>query len=473
MSGPYPTDPVLVVDDEAEIRSSVAAALLLSGITHVVECPDGDAAEREVRGRPFSAVVLDLTMPGLAGLPLLRSLLEECPQTPVIVATGTGDLETAVDCMKVGAFDFLTKPIDRTRLVTSVRHALERYETAREVNSLREGMLRAGPSDPAAFSAIVTADPAMHAIFRYMEALAPTALPVLVTGETGVGKELIARALHALSRRSGGFVAVNVAGLDDTLFADTLFGHMKGAFTGADSAREGMIAKAEEGTLFLDEIGDLAPESQIKLLRLLQEKEYLPLGTDRPRPTNARFVFATNLDMGRATENGRFRKDLLYRLKSHHIRIPPLRERPGDLPLLFEHFLEQSRRDDRQGEADGPPRNHPGAPRVLVPRQCPRARGSRLRRGRASPVPGTVPAELPRRHRAQGGRRSCLEPDDPSAADAADDPFAPLQRLPTLKGSSRMLIAEAMRRADGNQAVAAQMLGITRTALNRRLNRKA
>ena len=181
----------------------------------------------------------------------------------------------------------------------------------------------------------------MMGLFRYAEAIAPTSLPVLITGETGVGKELVARAIHSVSR-SGGFVPVNVAGLDDTLFADTLFGHVKGAYTGAETAREGMVAKAEEGTLFLDEIGDLAPESQIKLLRLLQEREYYPLGTDRPRPTTARFVFATNLDVSEATNEGRFRKDLLYRLRSHHIRIPPLRGRSRDLPALVDHFLDKA-----------------------------------------------------------------------------------------------------------------------------------
>ena len=291
MSRLYPAEAVFIVDDEAETRATVRTALLLAGITNIDDCADGDTASRRIHEREFAAVILDLMMPGRSGLELLPMILQERPETPVIVATGTGDLDTAVRCIRDGAFDYLQKPIDRTRLVTSLRHAIEKWETAREVSSLHEGFLARGPARPEAFAGIVSGDPSMLTVFKYAEAIAPTSLPVLITGETGVGKELMARAIHALSGRAGSFVAVNVAGLDDTLFADTLFGHVKGAYTGADSPREGMIAKAGEGTLFLDEIGDLAPESQIKLLRLLQEREYYPLGTDRPKPTNTRFVF--------------------------------------------------------------------------------------------------------------------------------------------------------------------------------------
>ena len=182
----------------------------------------------------------------------------------------------------------------------------------------------------------------MLQIFRYVEAIAPTALPVLITGETGVGKELVARATHALSGSKGNFVSVNIAGLDDTLFADTLFGHLRGAYTGADSTREGVVAKAEDGTLFLDEIGDLAANSQIKILRLLQEREYYVLGSDTPQPTSARFIFASNADLSKGGSHGGFRKDLLYRLQSHTIRIPPLRERMDDLPALVDHFFDKA-----------------------------------------------------------------------------------------------------------------------------------
>ncbi len=470
MSRLSPSEPVLIVDDEAEIRASVKAALLLDGITNFAECADGNEARDTVQARTFAAVVLDLNMPGLAGVDLLKYVLEERPETPVIVATGTGDLETAVRCMRAGAFDYLSKPIDRTRLVTSVRHAIERWETDHEVRSLREGILATSPAHPEAFEGIITSDPGMQVIFRYAEAIARTSLPVLITGETGVGKELVARAIHSLSQRGGSFVAVNVAGLDDTLFADSLFGHAKGAYTGADTARDGMVSKAEEGTLFLDEIGDLAPESQIKLLRLLQEREYYPLGTDRPRPTTARFVFATNLDVSKESGEGKFRKDLLYRLRSHHIRIPPLRERAGDLPALVEHFLDKAARTVGK--------SRPTAPRELIPLlrsyQFP---------GNIRELEGLIFDAVVRHQskvlslssfRAAIGERSASPADRQAESCGPGDEnlFSACQEIPTLKEANRLLIEESLRRAEGNQDAAARLLGLTRTALNRRLNRK-
>ncbi len=471
MNRPHPPEPVLIVDDESEIRSSVRTALLLAGITNLEECQDGDAAAVRVREQSFASVILDLMMPGISGLDLLSLILEERPETPVIVATGTGDVETAVKCMRAGAFDYLEKPIDRTRLVTSLRHAIEKWETDREVTSLREGMLSTQPEHPEAFAEIITRDPAMFSVFKYAEAIAPTSLPVLVTGETGVGKELVARAIHAVSGRSGGFVAVNVAGLDDTLFADTLFGHVKGAYTGADAAREGMVAKAEGGTLFLDEIGDLAPESQIKLLRLLQEREYHPLGTDRPRPTTARFVFATNLDVAKATADGGFRKDLLYRLRSHHIRIPPLRERHGDLELLVDHFF------DKASKVVGKAR--PAIPRELIPLLRSYSFPGNIRELEGMIFDAVVRHESRvlslESFRAAIGERSYpgAEPREGACAAEGENVFTGCPSLPTMKDAVRQLLEEALRRADGNQGAAARQLGLSRTALNKRLNRSS
>ena len=192
------------------------------------------------------------------------------------------------------------------------------------------------------FAGIVTRNRRMQALFQYVEAVAHSPEPLLVTGESGVGKELVARAVHDLAGEDEPWVAVNVAGLDDNHFADTLFGHARGAFTGAEQARGGMIDKAGSGTLFLDEIGDLSAASQVKLLRLLQEGEYYPLGSDRPQKLRARIVVATNVDLAASQAAGQFRKDLYYRLCAHHVHIPSLRERREDLPLLLDHFLEQA-----------------------------------------------------------------------------------------------------------------------------------
>ena len=467
MTRPYPAEPVLIVDDESVARSSVRSALLLEGITNLEECEDGNAASARVRASPFAAVVLDLVMPGISGRELLDLVLQERPESPVIVATGAGDLETAVRCMQAGAFDYIAKPIEGTRLVTSVRHAIEKWETAREITSLSDCALSTQLVHPEAFSKIVTCDLAMLAAFRYVETIAPTSLPVFITGETGVGKELFAQAIHALSERSGSFVPVNVAGLDDTLFADSLFGHVKGAYTGADSIREGMVAKAEGGTLFLDEIGDLSPESQIKLLRLLQEREYYPLGTDHPRKTGARFVFATNLALDKATEVGKLRKDLLYRLRSHHFRIPPLRERLDDLGVLVDHFVNKASR--------ALAKNRPRVPNEVIPLLKSYSFPGNIRELEGMIFDAVV------RHRSRTlslesfrlaiGERSISARDAIEKGGIGESVFSIFPSLPTLKDATEMLIEEALRRSDMNQTVAARQLGLTRKALNKRLNR--
>ncbi|MDH3567306.1 MAG: sigma 54-interacting transcriptional regulator, partial [Desulfobacteraceae bacterium] len=203
-------------------------------------------------------------------------------------------------------------------------------------------MVKIALENPQAFSEIITHNQRMLLVFKYVESIAPSSQPILITGETGVGKELIARSIHTLSKLKGRFVAVNVAGLDDNVFSDTLFGHIKGAFTGAEQDRRGLIERAVGGTLFLDEIGDLNPVSQIKLLRLLQEGEYLPLGQDEAEQTNVRIVASTNENLWSLQRKDKFRKDLNFRLRTHHIHMPHLRERMDDIPLLVRHFLEKS-----------------------------------------------------------------------------------------------------------------------------------
>jgi DNA-binding NtrC family response regulator len=226
--------------------------------------------------------------------------------------------------------------------VSATRRAVEIRELQRENQLLKTHMLSNKLNSPEAFSEIVTNSAAMRSIFQYVEAIAASPRPVSITGETGVGKELIARAVHRLSQRDGAFVPVNVAGLDDTVFADTLFGHKKGAFTDAREARNGLVEKASGGTLFLDEIGDLNTTAQVKLLRLLQEGEYFPLGSDMAKRSDARMVVATNQDLDVLQSSGKFRKDLYYRLCDHQIQIPPLRDRREDLAVLAEHFLEKA-----------------------------------------------------------------------------------------------------------------------------------
>ncbi len=334
--------PVLLIDDDQIVLEINATALESEGVTNVLTLSDSRKTIQFLADHPVSIIILDLMMPHVSGLELLPVLIRDFPHIPVIVMTSSDDIETAVNCIKAGAVDYLTKPVEIERLLLSVENALRVNELSRENRSLRDYLLNDSLEHPAAFDAIITISKKMRAIFKYVEVIATSDQPILITGETGVGKELIARAIGTLSGRKGAFVTVNAAGLDDNMFSDTLFGHKKGAFTGADQPREGLICTAADGTLFLDEIGDLNETSQIKLLRLIQEQEFYPVGSDVLKKTNARLIVATNHDLTTLISSNKFRKDLYYRLCAHHIQIPPLRERREDIPALLDHFLEKS-----------------------------------------------------------------------------------------------------------------------------------
>ena len=340
----YPGFPILMVDDEAQALDSFETALLFASINNITRCQDSREVMPLLSRQEIEVMLLDLSMPHISGEELLSLVTRDFPEVPVIIITGSNDVETAVACMKCGAFDYMLKPVEKSRLISGVKRAIEIRELQRENQLLRAHVLSDQLEHPEAFSEIITSSGTMRSIFQYIEAISNSPQPVLITGETGVGKELVAKAIHTLSNRKGNFVPVNVAGLDDNVFADTLFGHKKGAFTGADQARSGLIEQATGGTLFLDEIGDLSTTSQVKLLRLLQDGEFFPLGSDIAKHTDARIVVATNQNLPTLQESGKFRKDLYYRLRAHHIHIPPLSERAEDLPILVDHFLEKASR---------------------------------------------------------------------------------------------------------------------------------
>jgi len=462
--------PVVLVDDESDSLLSESMTLQSAGLRNVIECQDSRELMPLLKRTDAGVVVLDLSMPFISGEELLPLIVSEHPDTPVIILTGIDEVTAAVHCMKGGAFDYLVKPVDDERFVNAVRHAVEHREMRQENSQLKQYLLTNTLKHPEAFSAIVTRDPAMHAIFKYAEAVAPTSLPKLITGETGVGKELVARAIHQLSGRQGEFVAVNVAGVDDNLFSDTLFGHMKGAFTGADAERKGLIVKSARGTLFLDEIGDLRPESQVKLLRLVQEGKYYPLGSDVAERSDARIIVATNKDIHLGHGSGGFRTDLYYRLQTHHIHIPPLRNRKDDIPALTLHFIEKAARTLGK-KTPTPPRelftllktyNFPGNVRELegmifdaVSQHVERVMSMDSFRSRI--------------RRTSQGHASDREESHPEGGDPGALEFP--ERLPTLDEAEHLLIAEALKRSDGNQAIAALMLGVSRRALNNRLAR--
>ncbi|RLB74523.1 MAG: sigma-54-dependent Fis family transcriptional regulator, partial [Deltaproteobacteria bacterium] len=339
----YPPFGVLLVDDELPWLRSLSLTLEgPGGITNLLQCQDSREVMSVLEQNDIGLVLLDLTMPQHSGEELLEQIVTEYPQIRVIILSGMNQLETAVNCMRAGAFDYFVKTVEEERLVDGVRRAIRMVELEYENRAIRTHFFHDQIDAPEVFAPIVTNSPAMRARFQYLEAVAPSSQPILITGESGVGKELVAQSIHTLSGNSGALVTVNVAGLDDNVFADTLFGHVRGAFTGADNVRKGMIEKAAGGTLFLDEIGDLSSASQVKLLRLLQNGEYYPLGSDQPKQMSARVVVATHADLDAKMAAGEFRRDLYYRLYSHHVHLPPLRERKDDLPLLLEHFLAEA-----------------------------------------------------------------------------------------------------------------------------------
>jgi two-component system, NtrC family, nitrogen regulation response regulator GlnG len=461
--------PVLLVDDEPALLRSASLLLRAAGITPILTLDDSRLVLSRVADDTIGAVVLDLTMPYLSGQALLEQITAHDPDLPTIVMTATHDLETAVQCMQAGAIDYLVKPVDKHRLVSSVRRALERRTLQEEVGSLTERPRSDTPHQRQAFAEIVTQNTTMQALFRYVEAIAQSPQPVLITGETGTGKELLARAVHRLAAPRGDFVAVNVAGLDDQVFSDTLFGHTRGAFTGADRPREGLITRAEEGTLFLDEIGDLAAVSQVKLLRLLQDGTYYPLGADRPRQSRARVVVATNRDVVQDVQAGTFRKDLYYRLRAHHIQLPPLRTRRDDLVLLVNYSLAKA--------AAALHKPVPTPPLALYQLLNTYAFPGNVRELEAMVFDAVARHQggslsLQAFKDAMGTGRSLLTGEPLSNSTLASQSSWDAEPLPTLKEAEDALIAAALRHADGNQGVAAGLLGVSRQALNKRLRRR-
>jgi len=455
---------VLVVDDEPGILAKVSLLLASSDIPRVATLSDSRLALPYLREEQVSVVVVDWVMPEVTGGELLQRITADYPQIPVIVMTAMGDVETAVNCMRAGAFDFLTKPVDPNRLVASVRKALQVSELGNQNRILRDYLLADRLRNPDAFAGIVTNSKKMRAIFQYIEAIASSRQPVLITGETGVGKELLARAVHSVSGVSGPFISLNAAGLDDFMFSDTLFGHKKGAFTGADSKRDGLISAAAGGTLFLDEIGDLNLASQIKLLRLLQEREYYRMGSDLLLKSDARVVAASNMDFAALRAAGSFRNDLYFRLCAHEFRVPPLRERLEDVAPLVDYFV--------RGIALQQDKPVPAVSPELI----------------ASLTQYLFPGNVRELYNMVHHAVTCNDGQMLELADFAGIKPVPVRTKPVSDGSNPLLaifgkfptvfqveeylIGEAMKMTGGNQTAAAELLGLARPTLNKRLRQE-
>jgi DNA-binding NtrC family response regulator len=459
---------LLIIEDEDAVLRGMATYFLDSGYEVLTACDGVEGVDLFRREQP-DLVFTDLRMPHMGGLEVIRAIKKLSPDTPVIVISGTGVVKDAVESLRSGAWDYVEKPVhDLVALEHMVRKALEHNLLRTQVAGLKQKLLAGGLRKPETFAKITTCSSSLQSIFQYIEVIGPTSQPVLICGETGTGKELFAQAVHAASGRRGDLVALNVAGLDDQMLSDTLFGHARGAFTGADRLREGLIAQAAGGTLFLDEVGDLKEASQIKLLRLLQEGEYFPLGADRPRSSNARIVLATHRNLVEMVAQETFRQDLFYRLFAHQIALPPLRERPEDIPLLLELYLFEAAQSLGKRKPTLPPElscylqsyRFPGNVRELK---------ALVFEAVARHGQGVLSMET--FLKAMGrGMEKLPAPHAPNAEIVLRDCSG--ERMPTLDEAEQVLIGQALTRAKGNQGVAAGYLGVNRSALNKKIQKR-
>ncbi|MCC6214998.1 MAG: sigma-54-dependent Fis family transcriptional regulator [Polyangiaceae bacterium] len=438
---------VLVVDDEPGNVASLERIFQREGLR--VLTADGPRRALElVRKHRVQVVLTDLMMPGASGVELLRALQEISPDTEVVVMTAYGTVEVAVQAMREGAYDFVEKPLERRAIVKSVRKAAERQRLVVENRSLRQELALLSPRE------IVGQSAALRRVLEVATQAAPSSATVLVLGESGTGKELIARYIHARSQRSAGpFVAVNCAAIPESILEAELFGHEKGAFTGAVGRREGRFARARGGTLFLDEIGELAPAVQVKLLRVLQEGEYEPIGGQTTR-ADVRIVAATNRDLAAEVETGRFREDLFYRLDVISVTAPPLRTRREDIPLLVDHFLGVYCKKNSRARLEVPPE--------VLQRLC------------DHPWPGNVrELENVMERAAVLCRGAALSLEDlPEAVARAVAPAVAAPSFPIgtpLDEIERTMIRVTLEHTRGDKPLAAQLLGISTRTIYRKL----
>lgn len=437
---------ILIIDDDATVRMSLK--LLLQRMGHATEeASDPDEALLKARKTRFDLILMDmnysLSTTGEEGLELLMKMRIFQPETPVILITAWGSIELAVEGMRAGAYDFITKPWDNRTL-------MQRVETAM---SLNEENRKNEDSSASTFDrvGIVGCDPALLDILSTVERIAPTDASVLILGENGTGKEMIAQAIHANSRRKDGpFVMVNLGGIAQSLFESEMFGHVKGAFTGAVAARKGRFEMADKGTIFLDEIGELDMSCQVKLLRVLQQHTFEPLGDSRSRKVDIRVVSATNADIPSMVADRTFREDLFYRLNLITLRMPPLRERPSDIPLLLRHFLLNA--------VKGTERN------------IPEIDGDTIDWLTRLPYPGNIRQLKNMVERAVLVGGDILYKKDFFTPGISPE-NAPVSTSSTLEARERASIKEALEASGGNLSRASRALGITRQALYRRIEK--
>jgi len=455
---------LLLVDDESALRSVVAERLVEHGF-EVTEADSGEKALELLSQFAFDVVISDLRLPGMDGRQVIEAALERYPGIIPIVVTGYGTVKDAVDAIKRGAADFVAKPFQFEELLHVLHTSLEQRRLKNENAYLRQQL-----DQRYGLGAMIGRSQRMRALFQLIETVAPTPTTILINGETGTGKEMVARAIHQTSpRRLQRFVALNCSAIPETLLEAELFGHVRGAFTGAVGSRQGRIEQADRGTLFLDEVGTMAMALQMKLLRVLQEREFERVGDGKPVKVDVRIVAATNSDLAKMVKDGTFREDLYYRLNVIQIELPPLRDRKEDIPLLVQRFVEKYATTivkPQNGSSDG---------RVLVSQDA-------MRRMMAYQWPGNVRQlenAVERALALLAGRTTIDVTDLPPEIQAAaattvpslDFPESGVD-LPTIvEQIERELIGQALSRTGGNKAAAAGLLNLKRTTLVEKLKR--
>jgi DNA-binding NtrC family response regulator len=451
MTGTSSRDRVLIVEDDPTTRLGLTELVRTWGFSTEGAADGQEALQRITAFRP-SIIISDLVMPRMGGLELLHSVKEDAGDVTIVILTAQGTVETAVEAIKEGAYDYLTKPIEPQRLKILLDKIVERQETIREVKVLRRQL-----RDSGSFGRMIGASPQMRKVYRIIEQAAPTQASVLIWGESGTGKELVAQTVHQLSPRvQSPFVPINCAAIPETLLESEIFGHEKGAFTGALDRREGCFELADRGTLFLDEIAEMTPATQVKLLRVLQERSFRRLGGRNEQTVDVRVIAATNATPLEAVKNGKLREDLYYRLNVFAIELPPLRQRKDDLPLLIQAFLaEFNSRNNKSVAAVDPSAmrmleqyNWPGNVRELrnvVERAVILSTGEFIEPKHLPPLVGGSAAAVP--------------------------PAISLEPGVTVEEAERRLILLTLEHTRDNKTRAAEILGISLKTLHNKLNR--
>ena len=448
---PAAPERVLIVEDDPATRSGLSELVQAWGF-QTEEAGEGEEAMRKVTTFRPAIIVSDLVMPKMGGADLLRALKDQLSDITFILLTAQGTIDSAVEAIKEGAYDFLSKPVDPQRLQILLQKAVERQETLREVRHLRRQLREQG-----SFGRIIGNSPGIRKVYRVIEQSAPTSASVLISGESGTGKELIAQTIHELSpRASFPFVAINCAAIPETLLESEIFGHEKGAFTGASDRRTGVFELAHRGTLFLDEIAEMMPATQVKLLRVLQERKFRRLGGRAEQSVDVRVIAATNVNPADAVKNGKLREDLYYRLNVFAIELPPLRHRKDDLSLLVQSFLaEFNERNNKAVSAIDP-----AAMRILDQYNWP---------GNVREVRNVVERAVIL------SNSDFIEPKQlpPLVTDSPDVVKAVVALEPgtTVEEAERRLILMTLEHTRDNKTRAAEILGISLKTLHNKLNK--